>query len=284
MAGTEPRECALGVDHLDDCLALTRAAGWNQNAADWRLMLATGRGWGLHLADGTLVASTLVLPYGGFAWVSMVLVHPDHRRRGYASRLLQRALADLRAAGLTPVLDATPAGRAVYLREGFRDSWGFKRYVLRAAPAAGSARAAGVRALAERDWSAILALDARAFGASREPLLRALAARLPAAAWVLERAGTIRGYCLGRDGHEACQLGPLVAEAPQAAVVLLDAALAEVAAPLYLDAADHAAPLAPWLAARGFAVQRPFTRMVHGGGAAPGDASRVILVAGPELG
>lgn len=284
MASTEPLECTLGEAQLEACLALSRAAGWNQNAADWRLMLEIGRGWGLSLADGTLAASTLVLPYGAFAWVSMVLVLPEHRRKGYASRLLRRALGDLHSARLTPVLDATPAGRAVYLQEGFHDTWGFKRYQLPSPTGQRADRASGIRPLAERDWPRILALDASAFGANRARLLRALAARLPPAALVLEQAGEIRGFLLGRDGREARQLGPLVADAPEAAIALLDVALERVPAPLYLDAADHAAALVAWLAARGFAVQRPFTRMVHGGKPAPGDASKVMLVAGPELG
>ncbi|MDX1375207.1 MAG: GNAT family N-acetyltransferase [Burkholderiales bacterium] len=282
---TEAREHALGAVHLDGCLALTRAAGWNQNAADWRLMLAIGRGWGLSRAGGRLVATTLVLPYGGFAWVSMVLVAPEERRKGHASRLLRTALADLRAAGLMPVLDATPAGRAVYLQEGFRDTWGFRRYQLHSAGrGAGSPPRPGVRPLRDDDWPRVLALDVPAFGARRERLLRALAGRLPQAALVLEDAGAIHGFLLGRDGHEARQLGPLVAEAPEGAIALLDTALSDVRVPLYLDAADRAAPLVAWLAAHGFVEQRPFTRMVHGGGDPPGDASRVMLVAGPELG
>ena len=53
----------------------------------------------------------------------------------------------------------------------------------------------------------------------------------------------------------------------------------------YVDIADHAAPLQAWALAQGFAVQRPFTRMVHGAGAsAPGDAALVFCPAGPELG
>jgi GNAT superfamily N-acetyltransferase len=291
MATTELREHPLDAASLDGCLALTRAAGWNQNAADWHLMLEIGRGWGLTLAGGTLVASTLVLPYGGFAWVSMVLVLPEQRRKGFAARLLRTALADLRAAGLTPVLDATPAGRAVYLREGFHDSWRFRRYQLaNGIPARRHARADGVRPLAADDWPQLLALDAKAFGASRERLLRALARRLPAAALVLERGGAIRGFLLGREGQEAWQLGPLVVDSDAGddgagtAQALLDAALGELPAPLYLDAADHAASLVASLEARGFACQRPFTRMVFGGGEAPGDAAKVMLVAGPELG
>lgn len=284
MAGTEPREHALGQAQLEGCLALSRAAGWNQNASDWKLMLGIGRGWGLTLADGTLIASTLVLPYRGFAWVSMVLVLPERRRRGHASRLLRRALAELQAARLTPLLDATPAGRAVYLQEGFRDTWGFKRYALAAGHTLSIDRDDAVRTLRDDDWGQVLALEARAFGASREHLLRALAARLPAAALVLERAGAVRGYLLGRDGREACQLGPLVADEPETAIALLGAALRRVPAPLVLDAADHATPLVAWLEANGFALQRPFTRMVCGGVETPGDASKLMLVAGPELG
>jgi GNAT superfamily N-acetyltransferase len=274
MAVTEVR---LGADDIDGCVALSAAAGWNQNAADWRLMLELGEGWGLQLRDGTLVASTLVIPYGSFAWVSMVLVLPGHRRKGYASQLLRVALAALARASLTPVLDATPAGREVYRQEGFRDTWGFKRFVVqRRAQQPASSR---VRALREADWPWILELDRAAFGGSRGPLLRSLASRLPVAALVVEG----EGFLFGRDGREATQLGPLVAASAATAQSLFKTALAQAWGPLYLDIADHAV-----LPPEGLAEQRSFTRMVHGpvhgSVLAPGDRTKVFLVAGPELG
>jgi GNAT superfamily N-acetyltransferase len=273
----------LDARRLAGCLALSRSARWNQNEADWRLMLQIGRGWGIVLADGTLAASTLVLPYGGFAWVSMVLVLPDQRRKGHATRLLRTALDDLKQAGLTPILDATPAGRTVYVQEGLHDTWGFRRFELRL-PAATLRKPAGVRPLRAADWPRLLELDARAFGASREPLLRALAARLPAAAWVAEGGAGLDGFVLGRDGREACQLGPLVARSSGTARALLAAGLAAVPAPLYLDLVDREPSLIAWLESLGFAFQRPFTRMVHGAPRAPGEADLVFCPAGPELG
>jgi hypothetical protein len=89
-------------------------------------MLEIGRGYGLSLEDGTLAASTVTLPYGAaFAWVSMVLVAPEHAAAamrhaccGGHSRIFRRARA--------AVLDATPAGHEVYAEEGFRDTWGFQ--------------------------------------------------------------------------------------------------------------------------------------------------------------
>ncbi len=269
-------EHPLGPEHLGGCLALSQAANWNQNEADWRLMLAIGHGWGITVA-GTLAASTLVLPFERFAWISMVLVLPEHRRKGYATRLLRVAIADLEKRGLTPVLDATPAGREVYRLEGFRDTWGFKRYALQ--NDFSMDETSGVRALADRDWRKILELDRRAFGASRERLLRDLARRLPQAAFVHEN-----GYVLGREGREASQIGPLIARDEDTAIGLASQALRAVKPPLYVDVVDHAPRLRGWLEARGFAFQRPFTRMVRGSAAAPGDEKLVYCVAGPELG
>ena len=272
---TASTEHPLGRQHIAGCFALSQAAHWNQNEADWRLMLDIGRGWGVSLADGTLVASTLVLPYGGFAWISMVLVHPAHRRRGHASRLLRQAIAELRSSGLTPVLDATPAGRDVYRQEGFRDTWTFKRFLK-------SRTGHGLRSLADHAKTGSVpdfVLDREAFGADRSRLLRALQQRLPQAALAQPN-----GFVLGRDGCEARQIGPLVARDEETALELLHCAVAAVPAPLYVDVVDHAPKVQQWLQAHGFAFERPFTRMVHDGERPPGNEKLVYLVAGPELG
>jgi len=279
---TGSTEHPLGPEHLGGCLALSRAANWNQNDADWRLMLAIGHGWGITVA-GTLAASTLVLPFERFAWISMVLVLPEHRRKGYAMRLLRVALADLEKRGLAPVLDATPAGREVYRLEGFRDTWGFKRYALRkesgSEPDFRYLRSRHGKSGSDPDFSRVLDLDRRAFGASREAVLRDLARRLPQAALFQEN-----GYLLGREGRDALQLGPLVARDEDTAIGLVSQALRAVKPPLYVDVVDHAPRLPGWLEARGFTLQRPFTRMVRGLAAAPGDEKLVYCVAGPELG
>lgn len=288
MASTDgAREHALGPEHLAACAALSATAHWNQNEADWELMLSFGRGYGLTLEDGTLAATTLTLPYGAsFAWIAMVLVHPECRRRGYATRLLRHALDDLARAGRMAVLDATPAGREVYRLEGFHDTWSFRRFALAQAWRGASESAPGirVRALQPQDWPGIAALDQPAFGANREFLLRSLATRLPQAALVAERDGQFTGFLLGRDGREARQLGPLVARDSASARALLAAALAFVGPPLYVDLVDREEALHAWLASGGFTMQRPFTRMVHCAASAPGDASLVVCPAGPELG
>ena len=112
---------------LDAALALSLEAGWNQLAADWRLFLQVGRAICL-TRNGQTVATAAVLPYGSrFAWISMVLVTAAERRQGLARWLLRHCVDDILQHGLVPVLDATPAGRTVYLNLGFRDTWGMHR-------------------------------------------------------------------------------------------------------------------------------------------------------------
>jgi GNAT superfamily N-acetyltransferase len=319
MASTESTTASAGaasarpvrplVDaDLAGCLALSLSAEWNQNEADWRMMLDLGRGWGIDAPsdDGStaLAASVVVIPYSpspyaahspgaagggvghaGCAWVSMVLVLPQFRRLGLAKQLLRHALGILQTEGMLPVLDATPAGYPVYLQQGFGPTWGFRRY-RRAAisldPAA--ADAPRTRRITDDDWPAIMAFDGAAFGADRKRLLQALARRMPQAARVAQQDGRITGFVLGRDGREACQIGPLVADDARIAQILVDDVLDTVATPVQVDLADRHLSLLQGLVARGFMLQRPFTRMVLGAPDAPGDPARVVLMAGPELG
>jgi GNAT superfamily N-acetyltransferase len=293
MASTEAAGgiAALTQADLSAALQLSASAHWNQSEVDWLWMLAQGRAWCVRAIDAqgrsVVAASTLVLPYGErFAWVSMVLVLPAFQRRGLAGRLLRHALAALAAERRTAVLDATPAGQPVYRRAGFVHSWGFVRWRREAAPPASTRppQWPATRPLRADDWPAIAALDEPAFGASRMGLLRSLASRLPQAARVAEQGGRLAGFVLGRDGRTASQIGPLVATDVAAASALLADAAAPIAGPLVLDVRDEQPGLQKQLPMLGFAPQRPFTRMTLGAAAPPGDAARVVLVAGPELG
>jgi ribosomal protein S18 acetylase RimI-like enzyme len=274
---------------------LVREAGWNQVAADWRIFAELGHVHAMLAGDGRTVASAATLPYDRFGWISMVLVARAYRRQGLATRLMHRCIADLAAAGRVPVLDATPAGRAVYRALGFADTWSFHRLALsesarvrEPAPAppkfAKDAPDIAVRGIGDDDWRTICAYDAAAFGADRARLLAHLRRRLPLAALLALRGGHIAGFLLGRDGRTATQLGPLTAEDDAAARALLTRALEVVAGPIYVDLADAKADTDGWLAARGFLAQRPLTRMVHLRRESFDDAARTYAVVGPEFG
>jgi hypothetical protein len=225
--------------------------------------------FGVHV-DGELVASAAALPYAGFGFVSMVLTTPAQRRRGFGTELLGCAVAALREAGLVPVLDATPAGRPVYERQGFEPIDALERWE---GVASGTPGRQGAIALQ------LTALDSVAFGARRDFLFADL----------LERPGSIAlvelgGCVVAREGWRAMQIGPLVADDEGQAIGLLGRMLDQVAGPVFLDVPARWTRLGAWLEGRGMRRQRPFTRMALGRGEAFGDPGRLFAAAGPEFG
>lgn len=266
----------LDIDRLDAtaipaALGLSAEAGWNQTEADWRIFLDQGRVFAIRNTDGNPVATAAILPYGGFAWISMVLVTASHRQQGLGSRLLKHCIAELQRAGRTPYLDATPAGERVYLPLGFRPVFGITRW-----QGQGSLKDGLVTAV---DLDACLRLDTDSFGAERYVLLHSFTDRMPVLAL---RKG--EGFVVGRDGRIATQIGPLSAANEPDALQLMTAALNRTVGPVFLDVPDRWTLLSAELQRRGFSVQRNFRRMALGSTAPNGDPSRSFVIAGPEFG
>jgi hypothetical protein len=237
-------------------------------------MLRLGSGFAVRDRD-RVVATALALPYPPvFGWVSMVLVHAPYRRRGLATRLLERATAALTGDGLLPVLDATPAGAEVYGRMGFRPVGNLMRW--RGTGGGGEASPAEP-GLVDR----VHDLDSAAFGADRSAVLADLADR-PAPVAALATDGG--GYLLSRAGRTATQLGPLVARDAATAVALLGRGLDAAVGTVVVDVPERATAVAEHLAGRGFAPERPYVRMALGSDEIGGSPALVHAIAGPELG
>jgi ribosomal protein S18 acetylase RimI-like enzyme len=280
-------ERGLRLEDVERALRLSIEAGWNQTGADWRYLLEAGRGFAMWTPDGKLVATAITLPYrGGFGWISMVLVHTPDRGRGLASRLMRRCVATLRAEGLVPVLDATPGGREVYRRIGFRDAWSMRRLRARTAvvPRRDRESPVAIRPFGADDLAAVVACDRAAFGADRSALLAHLRTRLPAVALLAERDGRVAGFALARDGRTAAQLGPVVADDARIAHTLIACALGEIAGPAIVDVPERHATTIGWLRAAGFEDERPFTRMLHERTEPFDQPALLYAIAGPELG
>jgi GNAT superfamily N-acetyltransferase len=274
----------MTVDDVPAGLSLCRAAKWNQREADWRHFLATAPHGALVAEQGGLVIGTVAtLPYGAFTWISMVLVDPGARGKGVGTTLLLRGL-DLVPEGVTPRLDATPAGEPLYRKLGFAGEYGVERWLV------GTGRSApkpvpAARPLEPSDWPAILAMDVRAFGASRAALLRRLGSEAPDYAWVLDGRGGLRGYLFGRHGHVREHLGPLVARDHEGAHVLLQSCLTAMPEPpVFVDVPVAQQAFRMALPAAGFEVERPFLRMHRGRLTSPGEPSWIYAIAGPEFG
>jgi predicted N-acetyltransferase YhbS len=273
----------MTVTDIPAGLLLCRASRWNQTERDWQHFLTAAPDGALVAEeDGAVIGTVATLPYGPFAWISMVLVDPKARGRGVGTLLLERGLALV--ADVTARLDATPAGEALYRQLGFAGEYRLARWYLDAASRS-PLRAARARPLEPRDWPAVREMDLRAFGASRNALLQRLARDAPEYAWVLEQAGGVRGFLFGRHGHVREHLGPLIADGDVSARQLLETCLASHSdRTVFIDVPDDQATWTDALSRTGFAMERPFLRMYRGSLTAPGNPSLVFAIAGPELG
>ena len=81
-------------DDIAPALQLCRSAGWNQLHADWsRLIEYQPNGCFVAELDGRLVGTVTTTSYGTeLAWIGMMLVHPEYRRRGIGTELMNAAM------------------------------------------------------------------------------------------------------------------------------------------------------------------------------------------------
>ncbi len=109
---------------------LSQRADWNQTKEGLKLLAAQDPQANLlavaDIGANNPLGSGLVLNVGeSLAWIGMILVHPDHRRRGIASAIMEECIEVARLAMDSSIvgLDATPAGLQVYKNIGFRESF-----------------------------------------------------------------------------------------------------------------------------------------------------------------
>jgi len=245
-------------------MRLKGLAHWNQTEADWRRFLAlAGDGAFVAELDGSAVATTVAFRFDSIGWIAMVLVDPQVRRQGIATRLMEHALEYLEQQGVkTARLDATPAGRRVYQKLGFVAEYELAR--LEGAAAGGELRE-GVRPMRPADLPQVLAIDREVTGTNRRRLLEALIAEQPAAIRVFAAAGGVSGYLMFREGSRATQIGPAAALEPDAGLALVDDALGRCASgPVFIDIPTANSPAIQWAESRGLVPQRHFTRMRRG--------------------
>jgi GNAT superfamily N-acetyltransferase len=274
MAATEPIGIVeLDVDDAQAGMALSTEAGWNQNEADWRFFLSQGVVFGMR--DGArLVATAALLPYSaGNAWISMVLVTADFRRRGIATKLVDACLNAAATRGLTTWLDATPDGAAVYGPLGFMPTLQLRRLRLTKPQGAGT-----TRSLSDGKLDALAARDAGAMGFDRSTLLSEFSARAGSRIVSDDRA-----MALVRDGRTAHHIGPLLADRADQALALVDAIVRSETGPWLIDAVHSEVEFLGGLVASGWNIERPFQRMRFGPPAIS-PAQPPFAVAGPEFG
>ena len=268
-------------------IQLCRHARWNQVSRDWDIFIQRNS-HGCRAAideDIKMIIGTFAtVTYDNrFAWVAMVLVHPLFRRQGLGTQLFREALS-LIDENITVKLDATPEGKEVYRKFDFVDEYEILR-MHRVPGAPPQQPTPFVRPMMLEDFPHVLKLDQDAFGANRNFILERNFTDGPEYACVIESGGQITGFCMGRSGHHADQLGPIIARNKEDALQLLSFMLKKMGnKPLIVDAMKHTPEWISNLSALGFVETRPLIRMFRGSNSYPGIPEKQFCILGPEFG
>jgi GNAT superfamily N-acetyltransferase len=269
-------------------LRLCRLAGWNQTRDDWqRLWALEPKGCFVAEWEGEPVGTVTTTSYGtDLAWIGMMLVHPDHRRKGIGRVLMIAALDYLRNAGVRCIkLDATPLGKKVYDTLGFKDEWTLARWEHANVGELRVRQASGVRTLKGTDRALVQHWDKEAFGTDRLHLLERLAQSGHAALVHGAESGSVDGFGLIRAGTRAAYLGPVVATTPEGATAVIEALLAcSPNQKVFWDIPDLNAAAVDLAKRLGFAPVRQLIRMFLGENSCRGQTEKIFALAGPEVG
>lgn len=256
---------------------LSTLVGWNQQPSDWRRVISDSPDGCFKVVDaGRVIGTVTTTRYGRqVAWIGMMLVHPDYRRRGLATQLMMAAIEYLRGCGVATIrLDATPLGRPLYEKIGFRADGTWSRWKAESVAEVPS----GDRFPKLQPWRPeLLQIDRQAFGVDRGAMLQRLAEDGLA-------IDGITGYAMLRPGRIASQMGPVVATGPQVAGRLVREILQGQPGPFIWDV-NGANPAAIELAqSLGFSPFRELERMTLGEPVPPEQQEWVYAFADPAIG
>lgn len=256
---------------------LSTLVGWNQQPSDWLRLIQDAPDGCFKLVDGKKLVGTVTTTVHGqrLAWIGMMLVHPDYRRRGLATELMRAAIDFLRGRDVATIrLDATPLGRPLYEKIGFRAEGTWSRWKAEAFSDQSSGDEFARRPTLD---ASLLELDHQAFGADRGAMLR----RLAEAGRAIYGA---TGFAMLRPGRIASQMGPVVASDPRVAGWLVREVLRGQPGPFIWDV-NAANPDAIELAqSLGFRPFRELERMTLGEPTPPGQPERIFAFADPAIG
>jgi len=277
----------MALSDMDSLMKLKDAEGWNQLEKDWALLINYKEGVNLvAVLDDHIVGTITAINYDNtLAWIGMMLVDSDYRGRGISKLLLLEAIDKLNKCKSIK-LDATPAGRPVYLKLGFMEEYTLYRMTN---PSVSKIFLNDDSFITEplkpADIPEVVAFDKEVFGADRTELIKYLYETYPELAWLIKENNCIAGFCLGRRGKKFTQIGPVSASSAIGVKTLIQSAIDKMTGQaVVVDIFAAKSEIKEWLEAKGFIPQRPFERMYLRNNPHPGIIEYQYLISGPELG
>ncbi|OGV54681.1 MAG: hypothetical protein A2017_19375 [Lentisphaerae bacterium GWF2_44_16] len=266
-------------------MKLIEMADWNQTASSWEAFLSMNeKACFVMVHMGRPVASITSVGYENkVSWIGMVLVDNAFRRMGIASALMKHTMDALKDYDNIK-LDATPDGKKVYDKLGFKDEYTLSRMINISVQCQGE-KSDKISSVEMGDMPEIIEKDKFVFGADRTNVLTYLTSTFPELCFKYAENNKIKAYLFGRQGRKFTQLGPLVADDRATAAKLLKGVLPSLnGKAAVLDVIDTNSAFVESVKSLGFVQQRNFIRMYKGENSYTTVNEQYFAIAGPELG
>ena len=276
MIGDDVEIRVLREDNLAFVDEFVQQAGWNQLRADWlRVLRYEPNGCFAAFSGERLIGTVTTTSYGkDLAWIGMMLVHPELRRRGIATALMRQSISYLSDHDVECIkLDATPEGQFVYEQLGFVAEWKFHRWERSADQPSQTIRPNQ----AGSQMGQIEQVDRVAFGADRSVFLKLLQ----------EGSFTIsndEGFGMIRSGRRASYLGPVTTETTESAERIIRGLVDPMTGRIFWDIPGPNITAQQLAKQLGFHPIRELTRMALGQMLTMPDVAMQYAIAAPETG
>lgn len=272
------------VEHSDAarCHVLSRAVGWLHRHEDWQMAIALGNGVVAKL-DEQIIATALWWAYGEkHATIGMIIVARAYQGIGIGKQVMAALLAQTQGRSL--LLNATAAAEPLYAKLGFV---GCATVHLHQAEVLGENAPTvppgnRLRATTAGDISLLAVLDQQASGLCRTRLLQGLLAIGEAV--VLERSGIPVGFSILRPFGRGLVVGPVVAENPHEARLLVGHWLHQRRGQFMRVDAPSDSELSAWLSDRRLELVESVRTMVRGTWPTRVGSGRFFAIGSPALG
>ncbi len=276
---------SIKKEHAHLLQQLTRRIGWNFTSQQVNMFLSVKETWVGHWLKDQLVSSAALFQYGQkLASLGIVMVDPNHRRKGLGKQAVQQCLNVAALAGSPVTLVATPEGYPLYHALGFQTIGQIHRFErIQTENDVHPVETKDMLPVVETDLEDLTRLDEIVIGANRQDVHRILLQNIERGFKIRDTRGELQGFGLAVCRHNVLAVGPLMATSSDEAVRLVETLTSSWNGKVRIDVPGEQTRFMAQLRKIGFQETMVSPVMIIHGDRLPGQRAQLFGIADPAL-
>ncbi|MBP0725311.1 GNAT family N-acetyltransferase [Bacillus sp. RG28] len=244
----------LEIDDIPGLIELTASMGWDYDTDELKTIMSSGIIYGHKNEDGKIISSAAIVEYDSkLAWIGIVSVNEEYRGLGLGRIVTQKCIESV-SNNVTSMLIATEEGKPMYEKMGFVTRDCIHKFLCDQYVFKGTVNVSNysIMPMEKKDLTQVLKIDKDAFGVDRKNLLINRIAQSKDSLVVKNIDGEIIGYGLTVLGPVNLILGPIVANNPETATLILNHLIKSYEGKYRIDVPSGNEKFMSYLKERGF--------------------------------